>query len=327
MKRMLFLMLTASFLLVLSCSQGVDKAEVLKKAKKYFTTIPDKMPGSETDTPEKITLGKKLYFDKILSADNTISCNTCHLLQPAEGGDDNLPVSNGVGGTKGTRNAPTVWNAGFHIAQFWDGRAKDLKEQAGGPVLNPVEMAVKDTAAAVAKLKTKKDYVKKFTAVFGGENPITYDNMTEAIAAFERTLISHDRFDDFLGGNPDALTDTEISGLNTFMEKGCTTCHTGALLGGNMYQKMGLINPYKDEKDKGRFDVTGKEGDMYVFKVPSLRNIAVTAPYFHDGMVSTLDEAVKDMAYLQLNLKLTDAEVKEIVAFLNALTDKKLAAK
>jgi len=328
MKRLITLLSIILALSVISCSSGgVDKAEMKKKAQNFFEPLADKMPGSENDTAERIALGKKLYFEKRLSSDDQISCNTCHLLDPGKGGVDYLPVSLGVGNKKGTRNSPTVLNAGFHIAQFWDGRAADLKEQAGGPVLNPVEMLMADSASVEKKIGAIEEYKTDFAAAFPGEKqPITYNNITEAIAAFERTLITHDRFDKFLKGDMDALSNEEVEGLGLFMDKGCTTCHIGPLLGGNMYQKSGLVHPYDNQEDTGKFQVTNKEEDKYFFKVPSLRNIELTAPYFHDGKVETLEQAVKNMAWMQLNKELTDAEIAKIVVFLNSLSDEEITA-
>ncbi|MFN3246723.1 MAG: cytochrome-c peroxidase, partial [Leptonema sp. (in: bacteria)] len=212
--------------------------------------------------------------------------------------------------------------AGFHIAQFWDGRAKDLVEQAKGPILNPVEMAMPSEAAVVKKISAIQEYKDLFPKAFPNEKEaITYENIAKAIAAFESTLITKDRFDDFLKGDAKSLTPEEQKGLKTFMDVGCIQCHNGALLGGNSYQKMGKLNPY-ETKDLGRYNVTKKEEDKYMFKVPSLRNVALTAPYFHDGQAKTLEDAVKQMAWLQLNKKLTDEEVQSIVAFLKSLTDK-----
>lgn len=243
------------------------------------------------------------------------------------GGVDNNQFSNGApAGTIGGRNSPTVLNAGFHLAQFWDGRAADLTEQAKGPILNPVEMAMPSEEAVVKKIGAIEEYQTLFKAAFPeAKEAITYDNLAFAIAAFESTLITKDRFDDFLGGDAKALSAEEKKGLKSFMDAGCMSCHNGPLLGGNSYQKMGLLNPYANTKDLGRYDVTKKDADKYFFKVPSLRNVALTAPYFHDGASATLEDAVQQMAHLQLNKKLSDEEVKSIVTFLGALTDKERA--
>jgi cytochrome c peroxidase len=213
-------------------------------------------------------------------------------------------------------------NAGFHIAQFWDGRAATLADQAKGPILNPVEMGMPGEKAVVEKLSKIPEYTEAFAKAFPGvKNPLTYQNLADAIAAFERTLITRDRFDDFLNGNDSALTKAEVLGLQTFLNQGCVTCHMGPLLGGNSYRKIGQVNPY-DTKDLGRFELTKKEEDRFVFKVPSLRNVALTEPYFHDGSAATLPDAVSKMAFHQLGKKLNEQEISEIVTFLKALTDK-----
>ncbi|TAL68365.1 MAG: cytochrome-c peroxidase [Bacteroidetes bacterium] len=293
-------------------------------AKIYFKTVADKMPRSETDTPDMIALGEKLYNDKRLSLDNTISCNSCHLLDNNGPGVDNKPVSVGVGGKNGTRNSPTVLNAGFQFVQFWDGRAKDLVEQAKGPILNPVEMAMPNEKEVVKRFGAIPEYKDMFMKAFPSDKgTVSYDNIAKAIAAFERTLVTHDRFDDYLKGQDDVLSQEELKGLDLFISSGCTTCHTGSLLGGNIYQKMGLIHPYTDTVDKGRFAVTKAETDMYMFKVPMLRNISLTAPYFHDGKVATLEDAIIQMGWLQLNKKLTPEEAGYIAKFFNTLSDKK----
>ncbi|MCS7204159.1 MAG: cytochrome-c peroxidase [Leptospiraceae bacterium] len=325
MKTFFVLTATLIFLTHVSCKQEDQKAkELIQKANQIFKPIPEKMPGFENVTPEQIELGKKLYFDKRLSVNDQQSCNSCHVIDNNGPGVDNKPVSDGaIAGRKGDRNSPTVLNAGFHIAQFWDGRAKDLVEQAKGPILNPVEMAMPSEKEVVKKISTIAEYKEMFPKAFPNEkDPITYDNIAKAIAAFESTLITKDRFDDFLKGDTKALTAQEMKGLETFIEVGCASCHNGALVGGSMYQKMGVMNPYENTKDFGRYNVTKKEEDKYVFKVPSLRNVALTAPYFHDGSVGTLEEAVRKMAWLQLNKQLKDEEVQNIVAFLKALTDK-----
>ncbi len=295
---------------------------LLVDAKKAFAPLPDKMPGSENDTADLIALGEKLYFEKNISTNGTQSCNSCHRLDENLGGVDNLPTSEGAEGKFGGRNAPTTLNAGFHIAQFWDGREPDLAAQAKGPVLNPIEMGMPDEAAVLARLK-EGGYEELFKKAFPGvEEPLTYDTYAEAVAAFERTLITKDRFDDYLRGNESAITDVEKQGLTLFMETGCVDCHAGALLGGDRYEKMGEANEYANKDDLGRFDVTKDESHKYVFKVPSLRNIALTAPYFHDGKAATLQDAVSQMAKLQRDEELADAQVEQLVAFLGTLSDK-----
>ena len=321
--------LTAS-VLVLASAHAATPAELRSGALKVLAPIPDKMPGSENDTPARVKLGRDLFFEKKLSANNTQSCNSCHAVDKGRGGVDNEPTSPGAFGKRGGRNSPTVLNAGFHVAQFWDGRAKTLEDQAKGPVLNPGEMAMPSEAAVIAKLKAEKKYVGAFKKAFPGEaDPVTYDNFALAVGSFERTLRTHDRFDDFLKGDDKALTAAELKGLDTFLTIGCTTCHAGPLLGGNDFKKLGILNAYENTADKGRIEVTKEDYDEFVFKVPSLRNIALTAPYFHDGSQKTLEEAVQKMAWLQLGKKLSPEEAQGLGAFLRALSDKKraLAAK
>ena len=307
-------------LLMMQCGPSPETLELVKSAKEIIGKVPDKMPGSESDTPDKIALGKKLYFEKGLSSDNSISCNSCHNVENKGNGTDNQQFSSGVNGKKGGRNAPTVLNAGFHIAQFWDGRAATLADQAKGPILNPIEMAMPDANSVIKKIKGIAEYPELFKKAFPDDkDPVTYNNLASAIASFERTLVTHDRLDKFLGGNFKALSKAEIEGLKTFMDTGCTTCHHGPLLGGNSYRKIGLVNEYQT-KDKGRFEVTKDKDDMYFFKVPSLRNVALTGPYFHDGSVETLNDAVKKMGFHQLGKNLSDDEINKIVTFLKTLS-------
>jgi cytochrome c peroxidase len=311
---------------VLACLAGSTPAatiaELRAKAKDFFGPLPDKMPGSDADTSARIELGRQLYFEPKLSSDSTLSCNSCHHLDDFSGGADVRPTSLGVGKKLGDRNSPTVLNAGFHLAQFWDGRAPSLKEQAKGPVLNPVEMAMPDEAEVVKRLKADAAYPRLFAKAFPGETtPVTYDNMAEAIAAFERTLVTRDRFDDFQKGDDKALSDRERRGLELVLNLGCTTCHVTPTLGGSSYQKVGLVHPY-ETPDTGREKVTKDDSDKFKFKVPSLRNIALTAPYFHDGKMATLHQAVTKMAYHQLGKELTSDEADVMVAFLDTLTDK-----
>lgn len=302
------------------------KPGMMAKVRQVFAPLPAKMPGSDKDTDAKVALGKKLYFETAISINRKQSCNSCHRLDENLAGVDNRPTSEGAEGKFGGRNAPTTLNAGFHIAQFWDGRAPDLAAQAKGPVLNPIEMGMPGEAAVLERLK-EAGYEAQFKAVFpDAAQPLTYDNYAEAVAAFERTLITHDRFDDFLGGDMNALTPPERKGLAAFLQTGCADCHRGPLLGGDRYEKMGEANDYANKEDIGRQEVTKKEEDKFVFKVPSLRNIALTHPYFHDGKAATLADAVRQMAWLQRDVKLADDQVASIVAFLGALSDKQRAA-
>ncbi|MBM7422285.1 cytochrome-c peroxidase [Spongiibacter marinus] len=304
--------------LATSATANADAA-LRAQAQAFFKPLPAAMPGSENDTPERIALGEQLYFETALSTNGSQSCNSCHQVDNNGAGVDNEPTSPGALGERGGRNSPTSFNAGFHIAQFWDGRAADLKAQAKGPILNPVEMAMPDEATAEQRLRDA-GYATAFAKAFPNAEPaLSYDNMAEAIAAFERTLITRDRFDEFLAGDDQALNAAEKQGLKTFISTGCIACHSGATLGGTMYQKMGVVNAYANTSDIGRQEVTGKASDRFVFKVPALRDISRTAPYFHDGAAKTLDEAVKQMAWLQLGRSLSDADTASIVTFLNAL--------
>jgi cytochrome c peroxidase len=307
---------------------GSSPADVRAKAKAILAVLPDSMPGSEKDSRDLIQLGRKLYFDKLLSVNQSQSCNTCHAVDQNQAGVDNERTSEGAFGKRGARNSPTVLNAGLHFAQFWDGRAPTLEEQAKGPILNPVEMAMPNDKEVLKRVGEVKEYQTMFAKAFpDAAEKITYDNMARAIAAFERTLITHDRFDDFMKGNDRALSAAELKGLETFLEIGCTTCHTGPAIGASSFQKVGLINAYENTSDFGRFDVTKEDSDKFKFKVPSLRNVALTGPYFHDGATANLEQAVTKMAWMQLGRKLTADETQSLVAFLNTLSDKSRAAK
>lgn len=271
--------------------------------------------------PAKVQLGMMLYFEPRLSKSHGISCNSCHNLMTS--GTDNMPSSIGHGWKLGPINSPTVFNAKYNIAQFWDGRSKDLKEQAGGPIANPGEMA-STHALATETLQSIPEYRALFKKVYGNDN-IQMGPIQDAIAAFEETLVTpHSRFDRWLKGDDKAITTTELRGYETFKSTGCIGCHNGPAVGGGMFQKFGLVKPYpgnaKPGAAVGRYDVTKSEADKYVFKVPTLRNVEWTAPYFHDGSVWTLEEAIKVMAYVQLGKTASDAEIADIVAFLKTLS-------
>ena len=295
--------------------------ELLDSARDYFQPLPSTVP-AQVDNPitdEKIELGKMLYFDPRLSASGVFSCYSCHNL--TTGGDDNLPPSIGHGWQAGPRNAPTSLNAVFNVAQFWDGRADDLKAQAKGPIQAGVEMA--NTPANVeATLSSMPAYVDAFNASF--DDGVSFDNMAKAIEAFEATLITPAPFDAYLNGDEAALSDVQKAGLQLFMDKGCVACHAGINVGGEGYFPFGLIEkPGADvlpEGDKGRFAVTDTADDEYVFRAGPLRNIALTAPYFHSGKVWSLKVAVQIMAESQLGEELSDEEADQIVAFLDSLT-------
>ena len=301
-----------------------DSERLIRRANRYFSPLPAAMPGAENDAPERIALGKKLYFEKRLSINDTQSCASCHRLEDGFAGVDNLPVSPGARGEQGTRNSPTVLNAGWQDSQFWDGRAADLVEQAKGPILNPIEMGMPDEQTVEEKVRGIAEYQRAFALAFPGNEPaITYQNIAEAIAAFERTLITPSRFDDFMNGDAGALSVAEQRGLNDFIRIDCKSCHDGKLLGGDAYEPLGKENPYENQVDPGIYALTKDEDDRMVFKVSPLRNVALTAPYFHDGKIKTLDEAVRKMGKLQLDKELTDQQTSDITSFLKALTDKR----
>ncbi|RKZ66622.1 MAG: cytochrome-c peroxidase [Gammaproteobacteria bacterium] len=316
-------LLTTALLLVSARTFAADVDLLMSRANRFFSPLPQSMPGSENDTPERIALGKKLYFEKRLSINDKQSCASCHILENGSAGVDNLPTSPGARGEQGTRNSPTVLNAGWQDSQFWDGRAEDLVEQAKGPILNPIEMGMPDEKTVENKIREISQYQNDFAKVFPNAKPvITYQNIAEAIAAFERTLITPSRFDDFMKGDAAALSEVEQRGLRAFMKIDCKSCHDGKLLGGETYEPLGKEHPYENQADQGMHTVTKDEDDRMFFKVAALRNVALTAPYFHDGKIETLDEAVRKMGKLQLDEELTNQQVSDIVSFLKALTDK-----
>ena len=285
-----------------------------------FQPVPDVVESKDNPiTPEKVELGRMLYFDVRLSKNHDVSCNECHKL--TQYGVDNEATSTGHMGRKGTRNSPTVYNAALHATQFWDGRAPNVEEQAKGPMMNPGEMAMPNEARIVRTLRSIPRYVDLFGRAFPEKgDPITLDHAAKAIGAFERKLLTPSRFDQLLRGDREALTQAELGGLRTFVTTGCQTCHFGPGLGGGMFQKFGLVMPWRNTSDQGRFELTKQDSDRMVFKVPSLRNVEKTAPYFHDGSVASLDEAVRVMGRHQLGKELTEPDVRAIVAFLDALT-------
>jgi cytochrome c peroxidase len=292
-------------------------APILEPAQRAeFKPLPDNF-GTPSDA--LVTLGKQLFHEKRLSAGQDISCNSCHTL--ANYGVDGQPTSTGFKGQKGGRNSPTVFHAAGHFKQFWDGRMEQVEDQAKGPVLNPGEMAMKDDKAVVALLKSIPGYADLFKAAFPDDkDPITWDNYAKAVGGFERKLVTPGRFDAWAKGDDKALTDVEQKGAKLFMQTGCMACHNGPLFGGTGFQKVGAVKPWPNQNDHGRKDVTKADVDDMMFKVPSLRNVEKTAPYFHDGQTATLEDAVKMMARHQLGKELTDAESASIVAFLKTLT-------
>lgn len=322
-----FLGAVSSILLVLfvvACGRQAPPPEESKKVDQArldaFAPLPELVmaaPGSADAA--LVDLGRMLYYEKRLSKSQALSCNSCHDL--AGYGIDAQPTSDGHKGQFGKRNSPTVYNASMHVAQFWDGRAADVEAQAKGPLLNPIEMAMPSEREVVAVLESMPGYVDAFKKAFPGqEKPITYDNVGRAIGAFERGLVTPSRWDAFLRGDDKALTAEEKDGFTIFAESGCQVCHAGALVGAASFQRLGAAKPFPRADDPGRFQVTHAVADRSVFKVPSLRNVQKTGPYFHDGKTATLWAAVRDMGEYQLGRALTDHEVGQIVAFLRTLT-------
>ncbi len=295
-------------------------AEISFNKLKKFYPLPTTMESAANHlTNDRIALGRMLYYDPRLSQSGAIACNTCHPLDRY--GVDGTPVSTGHNGQKGTRNAPTVYNAAGQNAQFWDGRAPDVEQQAKGPILNPIEMAMPSDRAVVERLRAIPGYVTAFAKAFPSEKePLTYDNLGKAIGAFERKLVTPSRWDRYLTGHKDAITNEEKKGFEKFYDVGCGDCHQGAFIGGQNFKLLGIEKTYPGLKDEGRFAVTKKPSDKYVFKTPSLRNIEKTAPYLHDGSIATLEECVRLMGLHQLGKKLTNNEVTVIVAWLKTLT-------
>jgi cytochrome c peroxidase len=289
-------------------------------------------PANNPTTTEKVELGKALFFDPRISSTGTVSCNSCHNVMA--GGDDNRATSMGIEGKLGGRSAPTVWNAAFYSTQFWDGRANTLEDQAIGPMTNPIEMGMKDHDTVMQRLQTIPGYKTLFNKAFGNTD-MTIDQAAKAIAAYERTLITpNSAYDKFVKGNKKALTSQQQKGMKLFAETGCTACHSGPAFNGQQDVKIGtpvltkfptfennaFVKKYDLKADIGRQEVTGKAADAHMFRTPTLRNIALTAPYFHNGKVGNLNTAVKVMAKTQLNRDLKKNEVEEIVAFLNSLS-------
>jgi cytochrome c peroxidase len=315
-----------SALALAATSMAVSAAE--------WQALPAKAPepADNPTTPAKVELGKMLYHDVRLSANGVLSCNSCHNVM--SGGEDNRGGSIGVKDQRGGRSAPTVWNAAFSSVQFWDGRAPSLEAQAKGPVTNPIEMGMKSWDEVVARLKAIPGYPQAFAAAFGGADAVTADNAAKAIAAYERTLITpNSAYDKYVSGDKSALSEQQVRGMNTFAEAGCAGCHSGPAFNGpqlpegtGFFQKFpthdnGVLEAqYNFSGDLGRYEVTKNDADKHMFKVPTLRNVALTAPYFHNGKVHTLEDAVRIMAKLQLNKDLTPEQTGDIVAFLNALT-------
>ena len=298
-----------------SVKSGIDRERLAS-----FAPLPRSMPSpANPQTPAKTALGRQLFWDPILSHARDVSCATCHDL--ANYGVDGLKVSEGHAGQMGRRNSPSVFNRGRTFALMWDGSFSNLEEQAKGPILNPVEMAMTE-ADVVERLRSHAGYASAFAEAFPDDaDPISIANVSAAIGLFERQLITHDsRWDRFLDGDATALTAEEQAGFNTFVDTGCVTCHFGPNVGDTMFQKLGLVKAWPDSRDRGRFDVTKRDEDWLVFRVPSLRNVDKTGPYLHDGSQSSLPEVVRLMGRHQLGKELSEDNVKAIVAWLHTLT-------
>lgn len=309
-------------------------AAATAQAQSPWQPLPDKAPepADNPTTAAKVELGKMLYFDPRLSSTGTVSCFSCHNIM--EGGDDHMTTSAGVHGLKGGRNAPTVWNAAFHSVQFWDGRAPSLEEQSKGPPVNPVEMGMRDLDAVIDRIRHIPGYRSYFEQAFGPGDVVTMDNAARAIAVYERTLITPgSAYDRYARGDKTALTPQQVRGMETFAEVGCTSCHQGPAFNGPplpagtgffmkfpTYPESPYVAKYKLAEDPGRFSATKDEADRGMWRVPTLLNLTYTAPYMHTGTVKTLPEAVRVMASTQLNRTLDDAQVGDLVAFLESLT-------
>ena len=299
-----------------------------------WDALPDVVPAPADNptTEARVELGKMLYFDPRLSITGTVSCFSCHNVM--EGGDDHRSVSIGVHGQAGGRNAPTVWNAAFLSTQFWDGRAASLEEQARGPITNPIEMGMPDHDEAIDRIRAIPGYAPYFEAAFGAGDTINIDNAAKAIAAYERTLITpNSPYDRYVNGDDRALSESAVRGMQAFAAAGCGSCHSGATFAGPamppgkgffmkfpMFADAPLLAEYGLLDDRGRFEQTGDSADMHVWRVPTLRNLEYTAPYFHNGAVKSINDSVQIMATAQLNRDLDDDDVADIVAFLEALT-------
>jgi cytochrome c peroxidase len=304
-----------------SAQAAARSGEVNPRLLRRFKPVRESLASTAEAPPTKemVDLGRMLFFDKRLSRDHDLSCNSCHNLDHY--GVDNEATSLGAKGARGRRNSPTVFNAAGHFTEFWDGRATNVEEQAKGPILNPAEMAMPSAEAVVDRLVKIPGYAPLFHAAFPKDaSPITYANVGLAIGAFERGLVTPSRWDKYLAGDHGVLNAQEITGLKLFTDLGCMTCHTGEFVGGSMFQKVGVVAKWPNQQDLGRFEVTHLESDRMLFKVPSLRNVAKTAPYFHDGSAKTLEQAITMMGRHQIGEELSADDVASIAAWLGALT-------
>ena len=325
MKRSTLFLMICIIVVCLSILAQAQENAVLTQAKSIFGPLPKVIESKDNPiTPEKVSLGKMLFYDTRIAADKNSACIKCHWMNLY--GADGMKAPFGRDCKAEKRNSITVFNCAGEIAQHWPGNRATVEEQAKGALLTPLAYGYKTEAEAVQAIKVYSGYIALFQKAFPGEkDPVSADNFGKAVGAFERILVTPSQFDDFLKGNAKALTQKEQTGLKTFMETGCSGCHNSPFVGGQMYQKFGLTQPYwnlthSPVPDSGRYAVTKNAGDIFVFKVPLLRNVAMTAPYFHDGSVERLQDAVKIMAQLQLEKTLTDAQASDIVAFLKSLT-------
>jgi cytochrome c peroxidase len=311
--------------LVAATAWAADDDDILKKAREYFAPLPKTMATAQRPvTPALVELGRALFFDPRMSVDGTASCSRCH--QPALYGTDALAKSHGNRDKLNFRNAPTVLNAALQVKQHWTGDREDVEDQATKSLIGPASFGNPDFDAPMARIKRIPGYLPLFQAAFPNDaNTITPTNWGRAIGAYERTLVSRSRFDDFLEGKRDALSTTEREGLQTFIDTGCIICHNGVGVGGGELKKFGVTEDYwkatgSKDIDEGRFLATKNPDDKYVFKVPTLRNVSMTGPYFHDGSIGSLEDAVRAIARLQLGVVAGDKQVRDIVAFLASLT-------
>lgn len=293
---------------------------LLQRAQKVFAPLPQRMDEKgKTPSPALIELGRMLFYEKQLSQNHTMSCNSCHDLLYGFGADGR-PTSPGAVSGRGTRNAPTVYHAALHVAQFWDGRSATVESQAGSPLTNPVEMAMPDGAEIEQRLRADADYQKAFALAYPDDaQPVRYAYVMQALGAFERGLVTPAPFDRYLEGDENALDSRQLKGLDHFLRVGCAECHQGAALGGTELRKLGRKEPFASE-DRGRFTATHLAADDGLFKVPSLRNVCETGPYFHNGQVRKLEEAVTLMGRHECGQQLTPQEVTELCDFLTSLT-------
>ncbi|TGM57234.1 cytochrome-c peroxidase [Leptospira vanthielii] len=310
-----------NLILINFASDYLYAAELQTLAREKIGILPNFVPGSETDTVAKIVLGNKLFRDNKLSSNHVQSCITCHPIDGTSAGMDRQSTSRGTFGQLGKRNTPTILNVGFLPIIFWDGRRDTLYNQAIDPFINPIEMSLPSESELLSRIQNDSSYTIFFTNAFPESPTPNIHSIRLTLAAFERSLISKSRFDDFIESNVQALNKAELDGLKTFLDVGCNRCHNQNLLGGSQFSKLDTVYTY-NLNDLGRSEFTGNSDDNFFFKVPPLRNVALTAPYFHDGSVPTLKEAVQRMNHYKLNHTMTDSEIDLIISFLKSLSDK-----